>query len=291
MRPSSSFFIWTAVALACGTGTRCARILAVETIGGKSHWNVMSGVLRALVDGGHDVTVFTPFVDGDRENYTEVDISAGFPTGIDLDVLELLRNFGNPMRTLRMFVEMGRSQCDIVYGNAEMRRVLDSPRGRFDAVVIEPFWSDCASWSYVAAKLGLPLIHVTPLPVIAFAELAITGHLSSPAAVSNLLARHAVPGTFVQRLTNTALLVYGAAVQAYKESVIRYTAEPTAYYDAGAAVPPSLVFLNSHFVIDAARPTAAHVVHVGGIHLKAPQSLPKVNILYIIILYGQRRAS
>lgn len=273
------------VAIACGGAVtrpaECARILAVETIGGKSHWNVMSGVLRALVDGGHDVTVFTPFVDGDRENYTEVDISDGFPTGIDLDVLELLRNFGNPVSTLRMFVDLGRAQCDIIYGNDRMKRVLNSRRrgGRFDAVIIEPFWSDCASWSYVATRLDLPLIYVTPLPVIAFMERAITGHVSNPTVVSNLLARHSVPKTFVQRLTNTALLAYGAIVQEYKELILRYT-EPKAY-DSNVPVPPSLVFVNSHFIIDSSRPTATNVVNVGGIHLKAPQNLSKVRNIVV----------
>lgn len=53
----------------------CVRILAVETIGGKSHWNFMSAVLGSLADNGHNVNVFTLFLDGNRANYTEVNIS------------------------------------------------------------------------------------------------------------------------------------------------------------------------------------------------------------------------
>lgn len=52
------------------TPVDAANILAVETIPGKSHWNVMRSVLRALTERGHTVTVFTPFVDGDRDGYT-----------------------------------------------------------------------------------------------------------------------------------------------------------------------------------------------------------------------------
>jgi len=43
-----------------------ARILAIETFVEKSHWNFMSTVLRALTDNGHNVTVFTLFLDGNR---------------------------------------------------------------------------------------------------------------------------------------------------------------------------------------------------------------------------------
>ncbi|CAI6347272.1 unnamed protein product [Macrosiphum euphorbiae] len=57
------------------TSIGAANILTVHTIHGKSHWNVMRGVLRALTDRGHTVTVFTPFVDGDRPGYTELYVS------------------------------------------------------------------------------------------------------------------------------------------------------------------------------------------------------------------------
>lgn len=40
------------------------QILAIENVAGKSHWNFMSAVLRSLTDVGHNVTVFTPFPDG-----------------------------------------------------------------------------------------------------------------------------------------------------------------------------------------------------------------------------------
>ncbi|XP_025194800.1 UDP-glucuronosyltransferase 1-7C-like [Melanaphis sacchari] len=249
----------------------CARILAVETVGGRSHWNVMSGIIGALVDSGHAVTAFTPFLDGDRANYTEVDISGGFQVGLDLDMIDLLDYFRNPFWTYGAFVEMGRSQCDVVYGHAEMKQLLRDPAG-FDAIIIESFWSECMS--YAAARLGLPLIYVTPLPLIAFMERATTGHVSNPAFVSNLMIGHAVPSTFGQRLTNAALQVFGSVVQRYKEFELKYTGPPKEY-DLLDPVPPSLVFVNRHFISDAPSPVPRNVVDVGGIHLKAAKSLPK----------------
>lgn len=67
-----SIVIFTLVSCTCIQSGNTARILAIETFAGKSHWNFMSAVLRAMTDNGHNVTVFTPFVDGNRENYTEI---------------------------------------------------------------------------------------------------------------------------------------------------------------------------------------------------------------------------
>lgn len=63
------------LALVQRTPVDAANILAVQSIAGKIHWKVMRTVLRALTDRGHTVTVFTPFADGNRPGYTEVDVS------------------------------------------------------------------------------------------------------------------------------------------------------------------------------------------------------------------------
>ncbi|CAI6344988.1 unnamed protein product [Macrosiphum euphorbiae] len=62
-----------------------ALILAVQPNPGRSYWNMMRAVLRALTDRGQAVTVFTPFVDGDRHGYTEVDVSGQMKVRVDLN--------------------------------------------------------------------------------------------------------------------------------------------------------------------------------------------------------------
>ncbi|CAH1722246.1 unnamed protein product [Aphis gossypii] len=74
--------------------SEAVRILAVDTVAGKSHWNFMSSVFISLTDAGHNVTVFTPFSDGDRENYT--DTSRKFPMKLDLDVMQTIKQISNP---------------------------------------------------------------------------------------------------------------------------------------------------------------------------------------------------
>lgn len=260
--------VWALVG-SCIQPASNARILAVETVGGKSHWNFMSGILRALVNSGHHVTVFTPFPDGNRENYTEVDTTLdGAMQIVDMDLKQMM---SRRLTIIGEFVMMSRIQCDQVYENSKMKEVLGRARTEFDIVIIEYFASDCVS--YIATKLKLPLIYVTPLPANAFMDRTVTGHVSNPSTVTELFSMHAVSKTFIQRLTNISLLVYLKIVRQYTELILKYT-DPK-QYDLIESTTPSLIFANRHFITDVASPIPTHVVNIGGIHLKAAQKLPE----------------
>ncbi|XP_022164268.1 UDP-glucuronosyltransferase 2B17-like [Myzus persicae] len=249
-----------------------ARILAVEPVGGKSHWNFMSGILRALVDKGHNVTVFTPFPEGNRENYTEVSTSTKAMTVLlDAGIEDLMGKFGDPIKIISLMSEMSISMCDVIYENSKMKEVLANKGSDFDIVIIEPAFSECVS--YLAAKLNLPLIYTIPIPTLGVMERIFTGHVSNPAVVSFNLASFGVPKTFVQRTVNIALWTYAITVRQINELILKYK-EPREY-DLYAPIPPSLVFVNRHFVMEPASPIPSNVVEIGGIHLKAAKKLPK----------------
>lgn len=255
------------------------RILAVESIAGKSHWNFMRAVLRALTDNGHAVTVFTPFTDGDRANYTEVDLSSVFPIKLDMDASLILQQFVSVTSLMPLCVTMSRQLCDIVFDNDRMKEILrhgggGGAAGRFDVVMVEPLCSTCVS--YVAAKLGLPLIYVIPSPMITHHERAFLGHVPNPSTVSHLFADHTVPRTFVQRMTNVALLAY-TAFSTWRIEWSGKRADPKSY-DHVAPVRPSVIILNSHHITESPRPTLPNVVEVGGLHLERPKGIPHVGI-------------
>jgi len=268
-----SVFIYTFVGSRILAPVEGARILAVETIGGKSHWNFMSAVLRALVDNGHNVTVFTPFSDGNRENYTEVSTSDESMIFLDGELEELMDKYGNPIKLLLQMTEMSRHFCDVVYQNTKMIEVLTNTRSDFDVVLIEPMFSECVS--YAAFKLNLPLIYVLPLPTMGIMERAFTGHMSNPAVVANNIVSFGVPKTFVQKTSNVAFMIYATLVSKIKERILMYK-EPREY-DLHAPISPSLVFVNRHFTIEPASSIPSNVVEIGGIHLKPAKKLPKVS--------------
>lgn len=261
--------IWVLAGL-CIQPSSSARILAVETVGGKSHWNFMNGILQALVNNRHNVTVFTPFTNGNRENYTEVDTTLGGAMQfMDMDLKQMMINM---VTKIGDFVAMSRMQCDQVYKNSKMKEILSSERTDFDLLIIEFFASDCVS--YIASKLNLPLIYVTPLPANALMDRTITGHVSNPSTVTEMFSFHSVSKTFIQRLTHIFLLIRFKIIKEYKELILKYT-DPK-QYDLIEPISPSLIFVNRHFITDASSPIPTNVINVGGIHLKTPQNLPEV---------------
>ncbi|XP_060842899.1 UDP-glucosyltransferase 2-like [Rhopalosiphum padi] len=248
-----------------------AKILAVETLGCKSHWNFMSAVLRSLTDAGHSVTVFTPLTDGDRTNYTEVDLSKNFPILMAKDMRETLNVYRNPIVYMNMKTGLNKRYCDSVYGNRQFNEIIRNLNADFDVIIMEPLSVDCMS--YLASTLNLPIIYVIPSPMITYAERMFTGHLSNPAVVSNLLAQQAVPKTFIQRTVNTALLVYSMLVTTYDEWVLRFT-NPR-LYDSSPKVHPSVIFQNSHYITETSRPVVPNLIDIGGIHLKPSKNIPQ----------------
>lgn len=251
-----------------------ARILAIESVPGKSHWNFMSGILRALTDNGHEVTAFTPYLDGYRENYTEVDISSSYPLKLDMDFVELRKIFNSPLTTFNFMVEFDRYSCEIMYNNDRLNAILTKDlRSNFDAIIMEPgIATGCMT--YLATDSNLPLIFTIPTPINLYTERIIFGDVSNPATVSPLLADHSVPRTFSHRLSNTLLFLYSNLIITLKELSFKII-DPKPY-DLNAPVSPSLVFINRNFIGDASRPISSNAVSVGGIHLKPTKEIPKV---------------
>ncbi|XP_022162077.1 UDP-glucuronosyltransferase 2B15-like isoform X1 [Myzus persicae] len=274
-----SLILWLSVDLWTMPAGEAARILAVETVPGKSHWYFMRSVLRSLTDAGHTVTVFTMFPEGNRANYTEVDTSGDFLLKLDMDVMHTIREYRNPFKLVNASPLVIGLFCESLNGIRELTDLRASgARDRYDLLLIEPQFIDCIS--YLVDALGLPVIYLIPSPMLTFSERQITGHLSNPATVSNLLAQNAVPGTFVQRFTNTALLAYGMARIQYDQLVTWFT-DPKSYYLA-PVVNPSIIFQNSHYISESSRPVTPNIVDVGGIHLTPAKTIIPKDILDFI---------
>lgn len=251
------------------------RILAIQPFAAKSHWNFMSAVLQALTAVGHNVTVFTPFPDGGRENYTEVDTSEILPILINKDMMHLQNKLRDTRSAIIHMMSMSRNSCDKMYTDGLLfaRKISYSD---YDAIVFESLLSSCLTYAAAVAE-DLPVIYVTSYSRTYFDDRRTVGDVSNPAAVSPLLAHYAVPKTFAQRLAGTLLSLFVELYVAAHDLAI--SADDPKPYDTYVPVPPSIVFTNGHYITDAARPISPNVVNVGGIHLRPPGRLPKVIIL------------
>lgn len=252
------------------------RILAIAPIYAQSHWNFMKGILRALTDHGHNVTVFTSILDGNRENYTEVDTSSDIETLIGLDISVVHNTLTTSTDLINYVSFLTRDTCKSIYKNSAMQKILNDPNSNFDVILIEFVASECTS--YLSEKLNIPLIYVTPPPLISYMEHSIVGHFTNPAYVSHTLADHGIPTSFFQRVTNTMLLVYTSCLLQYSDWYeSKVDLQP---FDLMKPVKPSIVFSNAHYITDAPRPLPPNVIPVGGIHLSRPKAIPKVSYLY-----------
>jgi len=262
------------------TRVDAANIVAAESVAGKSHWNVMRSVLRALTDRGHTVTVFTPFTDGDRDGYTEVDMSKHMEQILEMDVTYLVETIGEMRKLIPIMANVTRADCNTIYKNRLMVDIMNGlVEKKFDLVIIEPFMSECVA--YVATVLRVPMIYVVPTPISTYMERPLTGHVPNPAAVSHVLSRRGVPKTFIERFVNAMLTVYCSMLIWYAEHH-RRMADPQPY-DTVDLVKPSVIFSNTHFITEPARPLTPDVVEIGGIHLTPPEPIPKVTIYRCLV--------
>lgn len=277
-----SIVIFTLFSCTCIRSGQTARILAVEIYAYKSHWNFMSGVLRALTDNGHNVTVFTPFLDGNRENYTEIDMSSEFPKQVDRTIKHMRKICSDQFTPISYMMKLGRQECEQIHKNDRLNDLLANQlQTDFDAIIIQPaLVSGCLS--YLGANSNLPIIYARPIPINTYTERIDYGDINNPATVSTLLLHSAVPRTFVHRLTNTLVWLYTSIVVRLQEYLLELFDSKTNHV-VKTSNPPSLVFMNTHFISDAPRPTPSNIVHVGGIHLKPPKKIPQVTKLTDII--------
>jgi len=255
-----------------------ARILAVETIGAKSAWNYVSSVLRVLSNNGHHVTVFTPFPEGERDNYTEVDISKDHVILLDLNLIDSVASWGTPTAMIEFIRTKRIMMCDSVYKSVELNKIMEEKENsNFDVLIIETTGYDCEL--YLASRLNMPLIFLISSPMVTYEERVISGDIPNPATISHLYTDHAIPMTFLQRFSNTVLLGYSMVSLRVDKWIRKYTINRP-YNWITNDVQPSLTFVNSHFISEASRPFSQNVIQVGGIHLKPPKSIPNVSKKY-----------
>lgn len=253
------------------------RILAIEPIAGKSHWNFMRGILRALTDHGHHVTVFTPFPEGNRVNYTEIDLSKEIVPIALPNILIENNEFIKNMRLIKYVHILSRNTCKKIYENEVLKKMVTDLNSNFDIIFIELMASECIS--YLSTQVHLPLVYVIPPPIISYVERSVFGHYPNPAVVSHVLADHDVPRSFFERFVNAILLVCTTFLLQYK--VWTASIVDTQSFDLVEPIKPSIAFSNAHYITDASRTLSPGVIQVGGIHLEPPKKIPDVSNLNI----------
>lgn len=167
-------------------------------------------MLRALTDRGHTVAVFTPFADGDRPGYTEMDVFEEAVMFLAMDATFLMEKFGSMRKTIPSMLNYTIASCNTIYEHRRMAEILNGAAAaaarKFDLVVTEPPVSECVA--YAATVFRVPTVYVVPFPIVTYLERQLTGHVPNPASAGHVLSVRGAPKTFTERFANVALTVY-----------------------------------------------------------------------------------
>ncbi|XP_050433220.1 UDP-glucosyltransferase 2-like isoform X1 [Adelges cooleyi] len=274
-RLSISFLVLAIDAWHIFLETDGAQILAVVPDPWTSQCNVLKGMFRALTDRGHNVTVFTFFVDGDRQNYNEVHLSnATYSVNVDMDFQEINNWYITPISSFSAELNTTRNICQVVYNDDRMREILSKgENSHFDLVITETLPTSCMD--NVAATLKLPMIYIMPSVMLTYLERALYGHMPNPAVSSHLTAPYAWPKSFRERLTNTFIYLGSLYVLARSENGLKKTNPHP--FDNMQPVESSLTFGNIYYITEPSRPLPPNFIGVGGIHLVSSKPLPNAD--------------
>ncbi|XP_050419837.1 UDP-glucosyltransferase 2-like [Adelges cooleyi] len=254
------------------------RVLAVAPLPAKSHWYFMTAVLRSLTDEGHNVTVFTPFLNGNNENYTEIDTAGNREwSQVDMDLAKRVKDFGSIRNGAMNGGKMNKQLCDEFYSHTRLKDIINDASSstnsdQFDIIISENTGSDC--FSGIARILNLPLIYIYPWSSL-FYESPVVGEEPNPAYVTTLYSPYSTPKGFTERFQNAAI--------ALQSIFFFWLAETTIVKNSATIEPvmPSAIFINSDLSIEPARPIMPNVINIGGIHLNEPKAIPKDILKFI----------
>ncbi|KAK4885380.1 hypothetical protein RN001_001651 [Aquatica leii] len=264
---------------ACLLQVDSANILAIFHFPCKSHHILGSTLLKALARRGHDVTMVSPFPFKDpMENYTDIDITGMLEYKENHIVPKFVASHHSTMYDKMTFsIKNAEEVVELFLINPNIRKLLNS-RKRYDLIIL--------NWAMNDALLAIP--HHFNVPVIVFSSIGsslltnkITRNPAPYSYIPNLFVNYPNHMSLMQRLNNAFWSIYFEVLDCFVNEKIQKKLLQKHFPNA----PPlqdlinnvSLVFLNSHYSVEGARPYLPNMIEIGGFHVEEPEPL-KTNL-------------
>ncbi|XP_063832461.1 UDP-glycosyltransferase UGT5-like [Ostrinia nubilalis] len=277
------------IALLCFNISEAYNILVVFPMPAQSHRNLGDGVVRHLLNAGHEVTYITPYIkEGSNPKLRQIKMIYDFDALPKPHIKTIMNNEQDFNPSNFFNYTLGTHQAMIQ--NKEVQKLLRDPQQTFDVVVIEWLFSEL--YSGLSAVFGCPLIWVSSVdPHSAIMQL-IDENLN-PAYNPGLMSTVLPPYTFVQRVKELFMSAVTTVLknyifvryerQAYEElyvPLIKMRGRPVPTYDE-VKFNASLILGNSHVSLGQATRLPQNYKAVAGYHIDTnfkplPENLKKL---------------
>ncbi|XP_044265327.1 UDP-glycosyltransferase UGT5-like [Tribolium madens] len=264
-------------------GVNSAKILGVMPVTGRSHYILVSTLMRALAEKGHDVTVISCF--GEKNppkngTYRDIVVTEGLEEMqklapvVNMNMFDLDKS--NPFVGAIFMASMFPAMTEVMLKNENVQKLINSGE-KFDVVIVEQFANDAQK--ALSTHFGAPLVSLSGLGANYWVN-SLVGNPSPPSYIPDLMLDYSVPMTFCERVVNSIVYVFNEFLHKFyifsKHNEIMKKYIPNApTHISDVLYNNSIVLMNSHPSINQPVPYVPNMIDIGGFHVKPPKKLPK----------------
>ncbi|XP_055610278.1 UDP-glycosyltransferase UGT5-like [Uranotaenia lowii] len=255
-----------------------AKILGILPSTGWSHYVIGEGIMSALNQAGHDVTVIGAHCPKDAPSNYECIVVKDlvFDKGGSTPNLFQYRNDPYLKVLYDLYTMIGPTLSTLLMSHPKVKELLQANRS-YDAVISECFVSE-ALYGF-ADHYKAPLIVFSPFGASMWTN-ELVGTPYPYAQIPHVFLSYTDRMTFWERFVNTALWNIDSFY--YRNIFLPSQQEMYASFFPNASQSlaevmksTSLVLLNQHFSLSYPHPYAPNMIEVGGIQMKEPKALPE----------------
>ncbi|XP_058123355.1 UDP-glycosyltransferase UGT5-like [Anopheles ziemanni] len=266
------------VALLAG-GTEASRILGILPSVGRSHYIIGAGLMKALLDAGHEVTIVSPYPmkgappDRHRDILMPEFTEAHGVSGPDLFEY---KNAPNLVVLYLVYNEFGPMSSEGLLQHPNVVQLMESGE-KFDAVIVESFASEVLYG--LAEHFGGQLIVFSPFGASMWTN-ELVGTPYPYSYIPHTFLSYTNEMSFWQRFSNALVAhldkFYYRNVFLPKQEQLyrRYFPEAKLTFQE-TLDSVRLAFVNQHFTLSYPHPYAPNHIEIGGIQIQPPKELPE----------------
>ncbi|XP_022815542.1 UDP-glucuronosyltransferase 2B15-like isoform X2 [Spodoptera litura] len=283
------FCLLVRIVLTCG---EASKILVVFPMPSRSHGNLGDGVVRHLLNAGHEVTYITPFVyKNPPPKLRTVDVSATLDViPKDMMTIKSIMDRTIVVENIGFLIYMMTQVLKTAVETESVQKLLNDPKEEFDLVIAEWMFSDVPAG--VAAIYDCPLIWLSSVEAH-WMILQLIDQPTNPAYTVDIMSTYTPPLNFWQRANEIWTQVKikflnfvwldGLQERAYKELfapfITKRGKQPPSFDDVRHNA--SMILSNAYVSTSVAQSLPQSHKYIGGYHIEEkgtalPEDIKKI---------------